>query len=61
MTKKCSWSEKEINLLKRLVHDIGGNCTKISNYFEKRSTTSIYKKLLKMFKKREISTKPFLG
>ena len=61
ITKPRAWSEKEVNLLKKLIHDIGGNCTLISSYFEKRNANSIYKKALKMYKKKEISTKPFFG
>lgn len=36
ITKPRSWSEKEVNLLKKLIQDIGGNCTFISSYFEKK-------------------------
>ena len=60
LTKKYPWSKKEIDLLKRLIQDIGGNCTQLSNYFEKRSIKSIHKKAMTLFKKNEIKLKPFL-
>ena len=43
MTMKWAWSKKEVNLLKPLMHDIGGNCTTLSSYLDKRSISSIYK------------------
>ena len=60
LTKKCPWSKKEVDLLKRLMRDIGGNCTQLSNYFEKRSVNSIRNKTMNLFKKKEVLLKPFL-
>ncbi|KAK8861157.1 hypothetical protein M9Y10_012852 [Tritrichomonas musculus] len=61
ITKQCPWSLKDINLLKKLMNDIGPNCTKLSSYFEKRSIKSIYNKASKLYKAREILKKPFLN
>lgn len=61
MTKQTPWSPKEINLLKKLNRDIGGNCSILSSYFEKMSVLSVYKKSLKLYKKKEITHKPYIG
>ena len=61
ITKQPPWSLKEINLLKRLINDIGANCTKLSNYFEKRSIKSICKKASSLYKKKQIAKKPFIN
>ncbi len=60
MTKKCAWSPKEVNLLINLIKDIGGNCTILSTYLEKRSINAIYRKATSLYKKNKIQRKPFL-
>lgn len=57
ITKQCPWSTKEIILLKKLIHDIGPNCTLLSIYYEKRSVMAIYKKANKLYKKKRNNEK----